>query len=279
MATSCGSHSYFEPLLNLATNSGFTPVIITCDEIRAVLACLNPFATKTQHYISHVSPPNLSVPHTALAPLIAPRGFKWPSVTEMDVGVATLPQKVQFARIKHHLSGECGFYSSPSPEKKGWWTIALHRYGAVHKFGTWFFVACFFFFWHLIILTTWTNSWPTSSAFTCCNFECMSSNQSEVVFASWHHPHIPPIQSSKDIRRIIPKSWFCSTSLWIRQYVQVPNIPWYAFCALGRIFTWLMIRLHAHFMPHLQNCFLSVFVFILKKHLFKGQIFSKVPFF
>lgn len=139
------------------------------------------------------------------------------------------------------------------------------------------------FFWHLIIFTTWTNSWPISSAFTiftCCNFECMSCYIKGCLGFFGHHPHIPPIQSSsKYIRRIIPKSWFCSTSLWLRQYVQVPNIPWYAFCVLGRIFTWQMFSLHAHFMPHLQNCFLSVFVFILKKHLFQGKPFRKFPFF
>ena len=115
MATSCGNHSYFEPLLNLATNSGFTPLIITCDETIAVLACLNPFATKTQHYVSHVSLPNLSVPHTALAPLIAPRGFKWPSVTQMMWILLHIPKA---HKKKHHLSGECGCIPVPVPKKK-----------------------------------------------------------------------------------------------------------------------------------------------------------------
>lgn len=138
---------------------------------------------------------------------------------------------------------------------------------------------CLFFFWYeyLLIFTTWTNSWPISSAFTSCNFKCMSCYIRRCLCL-----HIPPIQSSsKYIRRIIPKSWFCSTSLWIRQAV-CSSTQYSMICFLYLLVYWegsllgkcLAYSLHAHFMPHLQNCFLSVFVFILKNTILKANLFE-----
>lgn len=159
-----------------------------------------------------------------------------------------------------------GFYSSPSPEKKRWWNHRLLR--AVHNI--WHLVFCCLFFFSGFLAPYKSSPLgrilgpPQVLLLVIISNACLVT--SKVVFAFWHHPHIPPIQSSsKYIRRIIPKSWFCSTSLWIRQYVQVPNIPWYAFCVLGRIFTWQMVSLHAHFMPHLQNCLFECLCFYLEK--------------
>ena len=198
-----------------------------------------------------------------------------------------------------------GFHSSPSPRKKRMVKPSpFTAMGSATNLALGFLLLVFFlapctpwkrrfllktFRFHVsfrgcIIFTTWTNSWPISSAstiFTSCNFECMSCYIRRCLCL-----HIPPIQSSsKYIRRIIPKSWFCSTSLWIRQAV-CSSTQYSMICFLYLLVYWegsllgkcLAYSLHAHFMPHLQKLFFECLCFYLEKHHFKGKSFRKFLF-